>query len=163
MKIGELATRADCDVQTVRYYEREGLLDAPERDASGYRAYAQQHLARLQFVRHCRALGIPLAEIRQLVQFARTPRQSCDDVNALLDDHIARVQQQVQALTALQNQLVALRQQCQGAGQSESCAILDAFMNAPGDHACACHPSDHSVPTAKPSHSQSPGTTDLIA
>ncbi|MFV0680100.1 Cd(II)/Pb(II)-responsive transcriptional regulator [Ottowia sp.] len=142
MKIGELATRADCDVQTVRYYEREGLLDAPERDASGYRAYADQHLARLQFVRHCRALDIPLADIRQLLAYARTPRQSCQDVNALLDEHIVRVQRQVQSLTALQTQLVALRQQCQGAAGGQDCAIIDAFMSAPGDHACACHPSD---------------------
>ncbi len=146
MKIGELAARADCDVQTVRFYEREGLLDAPQRDASGYRAYAAQHLARLQFVRHCRALDIPLADIRQLVALSRTPRQSCEDVNTLLDGHIARVQRQVQALTALQAQLTALRAQCRGADGAESCAIIDAFMHAATEHACACHPEQADAP-----------------
>jgi DNA-binding transcriptional MerR regulator len=63
-------------VQTVRYYEREGLLEAPEREESGYRRYADRHLQRLQFIRHCRALDIPLAEVRQLLDYAQTPRQS---------------------------------------------------------------------------------------
>jgi Cd(II)/Pb(II)-responsive transcriptional regulator len=140
MKIGELATAAGCDVQTVRYYEREGLLDAPERSAAGYRHYAPRHLARLQFIRHCRALDIPLAEVRQLIDYARTPEQSCHAVDALLDDHIERVRRHVSALQALERQLAALRQQCQGANNDRSCAILDAFMSAPAEHACACHP-----------------------
>ena len=76
MKIGELAARAACDVQTVRYYEREGLLEAPAREASGYRRYGRAHLARLQFIRHCRSLEIPLSQVRQLVAFARSPSES---------------------------------------------------------------------------------------
>ena len=70
MKIGEVAAKAGCDVQTVRYYEREGLLEAPEREDSGYRRYSDKHLSRLQFIRHCRALDIPLAEVRQLLDYA---------------------------------------------------------------------------------------------
>ena len=69
MKIGELASQAGCDVQTVRFYEREGLLAEPEREASGYRRYAEPHLRRLQFIRHCRSLDIPLPEIRQLLDW----------------------------------------------------------------------------------------------
>ena len=115
MKISELAAKADCDVQTIRYYEREGLLDAPQRETSGYRRYADKHLSRLQFIRHCRALDIPLAEVRQLLDYANTPRQSCHAVDALLDDHIERVRRQLLALTTLERQLFALRRQCKGA------------------------------------------------
>jgi Cd(II)/Pb(II)-responsive transcriptional regulator len=137
MKIGELATKAGCDVQTVRYYEREALLDAPERDGSGYRRYANRHLSRLQFIRHCRSLDIPLAEIRQLLAYAESPRLSCQAVDALLDEHIERVRRQLAALTELEGQLVALRRQCKGATSKRSCAIIDSFMSAPS--ACVCH------------------------
>jgi Cd(II)/Pb(II)-responsive transcriptional regulator len=140
VKIGELATQAGCDVQTIRYYEREGLLEAPERDSSGYRRYADKHLSRLQFIRHCRALDIPLAEVRQLLAYAQAPRQSCHAVDALLDEHIDRVQRQLAALTTLERQLVALRHQCKGANSKRSCAIIDSFTSAPSPNACACHP-----------------------
>ena len=140
MKISELAAKADCDVQTIRYYEREGLLDAPQRETSGYRRYADKHLSRLQFIRHCRALDIPLAEVRQLLDYANTPRQSCHAVDALLDDHIERVRRQLLALTTLERQLFALRRQCKGANSRRSCAVIDSFMSAPSKNACACHP-----------------------
>jgi len=146
VKIGELAAQAGCDVQTVRYYEREGLLDKPEREASGYRRYAGKHMARLRFIRHCRSLNLPLSEIRQLIEFADTPRESCPEVNALLDEHIRQVQRRVAALKALEMQLVALRRECRGAGDAASCAILEAFMSAPADHACACHPGNSDCP-----------------
>lgn len=131
MKIGELASKGGCKVQTIRYYEREGLLEMPERQASGYRRYADKHLARLQFIRHCRALDIPLAEVRQLLDHAEEPRQSCQAVDALLDEHIERVRRQLAALITLERQLVALRRQCKGTDGRRSCAIIDAFMNPP--------------------------------
>ena len=71
MRIGELARKAGVDVQTVRFYEREGLLDAPARTGSGYRAYGEEDLERLHFVRHCRSLDMPLAEIRRLIELSR--------------------------------------------------------------------------------------------
>lgn len=129
MKIGELATQAGCDVQTVRFYEREGLLEEPQRESSGYRRYAQRHLQRLQFIRHCRSLDIPLPEIRELLEFAAAPAESCAQVDALLDEHIDRVRQRLKALRALEKQLMALRERCDG-DPSHSCAILDSFMTA---------------------------------
>ena len=129
MKIGELADRAGCDVQTVRYYEREGLLAAPERDASGYRRYADRHLERMRFIRHCRSLDVPLSDVRRLLAFAAAPDASCAHVDALLDEHIARVRRQRKALAELEGQLVSLRKRCDG-DRSHSCAILESFMNA---------------------------------
>jgi len=138
MKIGELAAHAGCDVQTVRFYEREGLLEEPAREASGYRRYAERHLSRLNFIRHCRSLDIPLPEVRQLLDFAAAPGQSCAQVNSLLDEHVALVKSRIQSLRALEKQLVALRQTCDG-DTSHACAILESFMTAAQDHACACH------------------------
>lgn len=139
MKISELAASAGCDVQTVRYYEREGLLEAPERDASGYRRYANRHVQRMQFIRHCRSLDVPLSDVRRLLAFAAAPEQSCAAVDRLLDEHIAQVQRKREALMALEAQLVALRKRCDG-DASQPCAILESFMTAAEEHACACHP-----------------------
>jgi Cd(II)/Pb(II)-responsive transcriptional regulator len=138
MKIGELAAKAGCDVQTVRFYEHEGLLEAPARTASGYRAYDARHLTRVTFIRHCRSLDIPLAEVRQLLEYAAAPEQSCAQVNQLLDRHIALVKGRIQALKDLQGQLVALRRTCDG-DTSHPCAILESFISAAEQHACACH------------------------
>ena len=138
MKIGELAARTQCDVQTIRYYEREGLLEAPERDASGYRRYADRHLQRMQFIRHCRSLAVPLSDVRRLLAFAAAPERSCGDVDQMLDGHIAEVQRQRKALMSLERQLVALRKRCDG-DASHPCAILESFRTSPADNACACH------------------------
>lgn len=138
MRIGELATRAGCDVQTVRFYEREGLMEEPAREASGYRRYDERHLTRLNFIRHCRSLDVPLAEVRQLLEFAARPDQSCVPVNDLLDRHIAQLRRRIQALTDLERQLTALRRTCDGDG-SHPCAILESFQSAAAGEACSCH------------------------
>ena len=138
MKIGELATAAGCDVQTVRFYERERLLEEPARTASGYRTYDARHLTRLSFIRHLRSLDIPLTEVRQLLAYAASPEESCGQVNDLLDGHIAMVKNRIQELKALEKQLVALRKTCDG-DASHPCAILESFKNAAEQQACACH------------------------
>lgn len=139
MKIGELAGRAGCDVQTVRFYEREDLLEAPARDPSGYRRYGARHLTRLHFIRHCRSLDLPLPEIRRLLAFAVQPVQSCAQVNDLLDGQIALVKERLRGLKALERQLLALRQSCAG-DATQACAILESFMGAVQEQGCACHP-----------------------
>src|SRR5438128_11999438 len=112
MKISELARGAGVDVQTVRYYEREGLLEAPARTASGYRAYGPQHVERLNFVRHCRSLDMPLAEIKRLIDLSSDQSVSCDDVDGLVRAHLERVRAKRVALQALEAQLAILSAQC---------------------------------------------------
>lgn len=129
---------ASCDVQTVRFYEREGLLEEPARTASGYRSYDERHLTRLSFIRHLRSLDIPLLEVRQLLEYAASPEESCGQVNELLDGHIELVKSRIQALKALEKQLVALRKTCDGDG-SHPCAILESFQSAAEQQACGCH------------------------
>ena len=140
MRIGELARQAGVEVQTVRYYEREGLLDAPARTPSGYRAYGAGHLERLNFVRHCRSLDMPLAEVRRLVQLSGEKPISCDEVNALVRAHLARVQAKRRSLEELERQLAALNAQCESGHRVADCGILEELIHAAHGEACACHP-----------------------
>jgi Cd(II)/Pb(II)-responsive transcriptional regulator len=140
MRIGELARHAGVDVQTVRYYEREGLIEAPSRTASGYRAYGPQHAERLSFIRHCRSLDMPLGEIRQLIALSRDPRVSCDEVDRLVRAHLDRVRARRAALEALESRLASLSAQCASGHRVADCGILEDLIHAAHGEACACHP-----------------------
>ena len=140
MRIGELAHKAGVDVQTVRYYERERLLDAPARTASGYRTYGPEHLERMHFVRHCRSLDMPLAEIKRLIDLSGDRGVSCDQVNALVHSHLQRVQAKRKALQILEAQLEALSAQCASGHRVADCGILEELIHAAHGEACACHP-----------------------
>lgn len=130
MRIGELASQAGTDVQTVRYYEREKLLDAPARTASGYRAYGPRHLERLNFIRHCRSLDMPLAEIRKLLRLCGDAAVSCDEVNGVVQAHLARVRAKRLALEDLEARLSALNAQCASGHRVADCGILAELIQA---------------------------------
>ena len=97
MKIGELAKLTDCQVETIRYYEREGLLPEPARSEGNYRLYTQAHVERLTFIRNCRSLDMTLEEIRSLLNLRDSPQDQCESVNALIDEHIHHVDLQKDA------------------------------------------------------------------
>src|SRR5579863_1572701 len=103
--IGELARRTGCQAETIRYYEHEGLLPAPARSQGNYRQYDTTHVERLSFIRHCRSLGITLAEIRALLDFRDAPTRDCAAVSALLDEHVRHVAVRIEELRRLQRQL----------------------------------------------------------
>lgn len=112
MRIGELAAATGVDSETIRYYEREGLLNTPTRQLNGYRTYGRPQLERLSFIRHCRALDIPLADIRQLIAILDGPGEDCGQVDHLIDAQLARVQARLQSMRALKRQLTELRKRC---------------------------------------------------
>jgi len=124
MKIGDLAKAANTPVETIRYYEREGLLPAPARTEGNYRIYGEDHAQRLGFVRRCRSLDMTLDEIRSLLKFRDAPQEDCGEVNQLLDDHIGHVAARIAELRTLEKQLKALRQQCGGADSAQPCGII---------------------------------------
>ena len=127
LKIGDLAKRAQCPAETIRYYEREGLLPEPTRTAGNYRLYSRAHLERLAFIRNCRSLDMTLEEIRQLLRVRDVPGENCDAAHRLLDEHIAHVATRVAELQQLERQLKALRRQCAPARLEKNCAILDGL------------------------------------
>lgn len=127
MKIGELARRTGCQVETIRYYEREGLLPEPARSAGNYRLYGEAHAERLGFIRHCRALDMTLGEIRALLDYHDHPERPCTEVNALVDEHLAHVAARIAQLLELERALVALRARCNGEDAASHCGILEAL------------------------------------
>jgi len=139
MKIGDLSSATGVDVGTIRFYERAGLLAEPARQANGYRAYGREHLEGLSFVRHCRALDIPLADIKKLLDFTTTPLEDCADINLLVDEQIERVRARLKSLKALEKQLTALRAQCAQGHRARDCGILGELVSAAHGEACICH------------------------
>jgi Cd(II)/Pb(II)-responsive transcriptional regulator len=127
LKIGELAKRTGCLVETIRYYEKEGLLREPSRSEGNYRLYTDIHIERLQFIRHCRSLDVTLKEIRNLLRFRDSPEENCSGVDALLDQHIEHVANRIRELKSLQMKLKALRGLCQHAQPAKNCRILQTL------------------------------------
>ncbi len=127
MKIGELALAAQCTVETVRYYEKEGLLPAPERTAGNFRVYGPVHVERLRLVRNCRALDMSHAEIHALLALAGQPAGDCAAVNAVFDQHIAHVDERLRELAQLKLQLTALRARCVADQAVDACGILQGL------------------------------------
>jgi Cd(II)/Pb(II)-responsive transcriptional regulator len=142
MRIGDLAKRTSCDVETIRYYEKSGLLPEPARTSSGYREYQAEHQERLQFIRHCRSLQIGLSEIRVLLDLKSNPSAGCRSVDELLDHHIGRVRAQIATLKMLEQQLVSLRKQCREPHSVDECGILQNLNEAAESHECVCHDTD---------------------
>ncbi len=140
MRIGNLAARAGVDAQTVRYYEREGLLAAPARTSSGWRSYGPRHLERLNFIRHCRSLDMALGDVKRLLALSRDRSVSCDEVNALVHAHLTRVRAKRRALEELELKLGALDAQCTSGHRVADCGILEELIHAAQGEACACHP-----------------------
>jgi len=131
--IGALARDTECPPETIRYYEREGLLPPAARTAGNYRLYGGAHRERLVFIRNCRALDMTLDEIKQLLRFRDVPQSECDAAHALIDEHIAHIGERIAELGQLQTQLQALRHQCQPPGQAKQCGILDRLQQkSPG-------------------------------
>lgn len=140
MQIKELASATGVDVETIRFYEKQGLLPAPARRDNGYRDYAQAHLERLSFIRHCRALDMPLAAISDLLGFLDAPDAHCGDVNRLVDQQLDRVRARLKSMKALEKQLILLRQQCAGTHGIQDCGILADLVAAAHGEAGVCHP-----------------------
>jgi Cd(II)/Pb(II)-responsive transcriptional regulator len=140
MRIGELGQAAGVDVETVRFYEKSGLLPAPARSENGYRAYGPPHLERLAFIRHCRALDIPLNEVKRLLEFVAQPNADCGDIDRLIDRQLTKVKARLKSLKALERQLTSLKGRCGDSHTAGECGILQELVAAAHGEACACHP-----------------------
>ncbi len=127
MKIGELAHVAQCTVETVRYYEKAGLLPETARTAGNFRVYGPDHVDRLRFIRNCRALAMSHEEIHALLGLADHPQTGCGAINTVLDQHIAHVNARIEELHKLKVQLQTLRGQCHTVQAADTCGILQGL------------------------------------
>ena len=132
--IGDLAKATDTKVETIRYYERIGLLPEPERTAGNYRSYEAAHLGRLSFIRRARELGFSIDQVRNLLGLADQKDRSCETVDAIAREHLADVDRKIADLKGLRRELDALIRQCHH-GTIAECRILDALAprNGPDD------------------------------
>ena len=124
MKIGDLGHQFDLPVETIRFYERENLLPMPDRTAGNYRIYGEAHADRLRFILNCRALDMTLDEIRELLTYHDNPTTDCDEVSALLEEHLGHVAERISELQRLEGQLRQLRRACRRGHTAGSCGIL---------------------------------------
>ncbi len=127
MTIGQVARRAGVGVETVRFYERQGLLEEPARRESGYRQYAADAVGRLRFIRRAKDLGFTLKEIKELIALGQDPDATRADVRRKAEDKIADIEARVRDLLRIKGALQALTSACDGHGPLEGCPILQAL------------------------------------
>ncbi|MDQ8729075.1 helix-turn-helix domain-containing protein [Bradyrhizobium sp. LHD-71] len=126
LAIGELGRLTDTKVETIRYYERIGLLSAPARTAANYRAYGSEHLNRLSFIRRSRDLGFSIEEIRALLDLSDDRKRPCAAVDAIAKAHLAEVDRKIADLRALRRELDSMVNQCHH-GTVAECRIIEAL------------------------------------
>ena len=139
LRIGDLGKQTGVDTETIRFYEKAGLLPEPHRSSNGYRAYGAEHVERLAFIRHCRALDIPLTDIQRLLGFVAQPESDCGDIDRLIDEQLLKVRARLASMQALEQQLEALRGRCGQSRLAGDCGILQQLVAAAHGEACACH------------------------
>lgn len=134
LTIGEVAKAADIGVETVRFYEREGLIAEPPRRQSGYRQYPPDTIRRLRFIRRAKDLGFTLKEIGELLDLRVDPTRSCSDVRALAKAKMADIEAKMLDLARIQAALTDLVRVCRGKGPTSVCPILDALDEQEAGH-----------------------------
>jgi MerR family mercuric resistance operon transcriptional regulator len=130
--IGSVARRTGTNVETIRYYERVGLLPAPARSAGGYRLYGVQHVKRLTFIRRARGLGFSIAEIRRLLKLADERKRPCAEVRVLAEGHLEDVRTKIADLKAMERVLQETVSRC-AKGTGSHCPVIDALYQAAPD------------------------------
>lgn len=128
LKIGDLARATGTKVETVRYYERIGLMPPAERTSANYRSYTPAHIDRLHFIRHARGLGFDIADIRSLLALADQPGRDCADVDRIASGHLQAVEAKIAQLELLKKELSRMIGRCRG-GQVEMCRIMEVLAD----------------------------------
>jgi MerR family copper efflux transcriptional regulator len=127
LSIGQVARRAGVGVETVRFYERAGLLEEPPRRASGYRQYSEQVVTRLRFIKRAQQLGFSLKEITELLLLRVDAQTSCDLVKQRTEAKIAQVERKLLELQRMRQALLQVHSLCTGQGPTGRCPMLDAL------------------------------------
>jgi MerR family mercuric resistance operon transcriptional regulator len=124
--IGALSKHTGTNIETIRYYERVGLLPPPARSSGGYRLYGTAHLKRLNFIRRARTLGFPLAEVRKLLTLADQRRRPCAEVRVVAEAHLGDVKGKIADLRQMERVLKETIARCE-AGSGSHCPMIDAL------------------------------------
>ena len=128
MRIGQLAEACDCSPESIRYYEKIGLLPSAIRRANGYRSYDTSHRKWLDFILRSKALGFSQKEVRRLTDLAHQRQPACAAVHELLEEHVNDVRKRVRELKRMERALVRLKAQCHD-GTLHDCPVVDELMS----------------------------------
>ena len=132
LTIGQLAKNAEVNIETVRYYERRGLIPKPPRPRSGYRQYSHDIVIRIQFIKRGKELGFSLKEISELLSLRIDSDTTCSDVKKLAEIKIADVEEKIRVLQSIKKALTKLVALCSGQGPTGVCPILEALETKEG-------------------------------
>ena len=127
LTIGHVARRCGIGVETVRFYERKGLVPQPDRTASGYRQYPEDTVRRIQFIRRAKEVGFTLREIKELLTMRVRPGTTCADIRAKAEGKLLDIDEKMGALRQMRRALKALVTECQGRGPVSECPVLEAL------------------------------------
>ncbi len=125
--IGQIAKQSGVSVETIRYYEKEGLLEKPERKDSGYRQYNGDAIERLFFIQQAKELGFSLKEICELLSIKSDENTVCNDVKHLAEDKLSDIQSKIKMLRRMEKSLKKLVEACPGKAPISDCPILDSL------------------------------------
>lgn len=126
MQIGDLSQHTGVNIETIRYYERVGVLPAPLRQANGWRSYTEADARRLEFVRHARELGFDLADVRALLALQEQPEASCEDASRIAAAQLAEVESRIARLLSLREELSRMVAECRH-GVVAECRVIEAL------------------------------------
>ncbi|WNL41559.1 helix-turn-helix domain-containing protein [Halomonas sp. PAMB 3264] len=135
-RIGEVAQRTGCSPESIRHYEKLGLLKPPARGEQGYRYYSDEALSRIGFIRHGRELGLDLGTIQELLTLSDQPEHSCAVADDIASRHLTHLEERIRALQALADELRQVVDQCRG-GTAAECRIIQTLY-------------EHQLPHSKP-------------
>ena len=127
LKVGEVAKRAAVNLQTIHFYEREGLLPRPQRTASNYRMYSGDAVQRVRFIKRAQELGFALKDIKELLSLRATPGTRCADVRQRATAKLADIEAKIRTLQAMRKALTRLIGECAGRRHISDCPILEAL------------------------------------
>ena len=127
LTIGKVAHLGGVGVETVRFYEREGLIEEPPRTESGYRQYPQETVSRIHFIKRAKELGFSLREIKELLALRIDPEMSCEDIRQRAEAKIADIEEKVRTLRRMKKALAKLTAACSGRAPVSECPILEAL------------------------------------
>ncbi|MFQ6098934.1 MAG: heavy metal-responsive transcriptional regulator [Armatimonadota bacterium] len=125
LTIGKVARRSGVGVETIRFYEREGLIPEPPRRESGYRQYPEETIKRIRFIRRAKELGFSLGEIKELLSLRVAPSTRCEDIRRRAEAKIADIEAKIRALETMKDALARLSAACVGTGPVSECPILE--------------------------------------
>lgn len=127
LKVGEVANRAGVNIQTIHYYERRGLLPKPPRTEGNYRAYPEDTVLRIRFIKRAQTLGFTLKEITELLALKAEPDTQCADVRERAQAKVMDIEERMRTLQAMRKALTKLIDECSGTGPVTECPILEAL------------------------------------